>query len=87
MQAELDFSGATYDRERDGARLFAQLEDVRRYMADGEWRSLAEITHATGHPQASVSARLRDLRKARWGSHTVERQFVVRGLWRYRLVR
>lgn len=86
MQPELDFSGATFDAKRDGARLFAQLKAVQAFMADGGWHALAEISAATGHPQASVSARLRDLRKPARGGHTVERKYVSRGLWMYRVV-
>lgn len=79
------FGGVTYDEKRDGGRLFAQLADVRAAVADGAWYTLAEIAAITGHPEASVSARLRDLRKQKHGGHTVEREFVQRGLWRYRM--
>lgn len=84
MQADL-FDGRTYSAPRDESRLFAQLEDVLSVMRDGEWHTLDAISAATGHPQASVSARLRDLRKPRWGSHTVERAYVERGLFKYRM--
>ena len=80
------FDGATFNQKRDGSRLFAQLHDVRGLMLDAQWRTLGEIAAATGHPEASVSARLRDLRKPRWGSHRVERQYVERGLYRYRVI-
>jgi hypothetical protein len=43
-------------------------------MADGRWRTLAEIEAATGDPQASISAQLRHLRKRRFGSSVVERR-------------
>lgn len=85
MQADL-FDGRTYSAPRDEGRLFSQLQDVRALMRDGQWRTLANISAATGHPQASVSARLRDLRKPRWGSHTVEREYIDQGLWQYRLL-
>jgi hypothetical protein len=83
-QAEL-FDGATYAPPRDERRLFKQLQDVRAYMRDGLWHTLPDIAAGTGHPEASISARLRDLRKPRWGAHVVERQYLSRGLWRYRL--
>ena len=38
----------------------------------------------TGDPEASVSARLRDLRKKRFGSHIITRRYVSDGLWQYR---
>lgn len=80
-----EFGGATFSPVRDGDRLRAQLARVRRVMADGEWRTLAVIAEETGDPEASVSARLRDLRKAKFGGHTVERDYVRKGQWRYRV--
>ncbi len=46
---------------------------------------MAQIEAATGYPQASISARLRDLRKPRNGGYTVERSHVHRGVWAYRV--
>lgn len=74
--------GETFDAARDGKRLNAQAADVFRLMQDGKWRTLGDIADATGHPEASVSARLRDLRKV---GYTVDREYVSRGLWRYRV--
>jgi hypothetical protein len=79
------FSGATYNHARDYGRLGAQMLRVFNVMRDGEWRTLADIATATGDPQASVSARLRDLRKERFGGATVERKYRGRGLFAYRL--
>jgi hypothetical protein len=70
----LPFDGATYVQERDGERLQSQLERVRRYMADGEWHALHKVVLATlPGTSASVSARVRDLRKAKHGRHQIER--------------
>lgn len=82
---EKAFGGDTYKPPRDGDRLRAQLARVQGVMQDGAWRTLAQVAVATGDPEASVSARLRDLRKDKFGGHTVEREFVSKGLWRYRL--
>jgi hypothetical protein len=79
------FDGTTYDPARDAARLGGQLQRVFDLMRDGEWRTLAEVARAVGGTEAAVSARLRDLRKPRFGSHTVERQHVSGGLWQYRM--
>jgi hypothetical protein len=80
------FGGFTFVAERDAARLTAQLGAVRDYMAShGGWRTLREIADATGYPEASISARLRDLRKVRFGAHTVDRRYLTDGLWEYRL--
>lgn len=81
-----DFDGKTYNRGRDRERLAAQLASVRRLMADGRWRLLSEIAAETGAPEASISARLRDLRKAKFGALTVERDYVGDGLWQYRVL-
>lgn len=80
------FDGETFDEERDGNRLLKQLGKVSAIMSDGRWHTLAELADKTGNPEASLSARLRDLRKKRFGGHIVERQFVRRGLFKYRMV-
>lgn len=81
-----DFGGATYDRDRDHERLGKQALEVWAVLQDREWHTLSSISAATGHPEASVSARIRDLRKPKFGGYEVEREFVRRGLWRYRIV-
>ena len=78
--------GETFDVKRDGPRLNAQAAAVFAYMRHGEWRTLADIAANTGHPEASASARLRDLRKPSMGGYTVERRYIANGLWQYRLV-
>lgn len=78
--------GATYNHQRDGARLAAQHVRVLGAMSDGGWHTLRELSDITGDPQASVSARLRDLRKPQFGAYTVDRCYLQRGLWAYRLV-
>jgi hypothetical protein len=81
-----DFDGKTYNPERDRSRLSVQLYRVKAVMGDGQWRTLEMIARAIRAPEASISARLRDFRKARNGNHVVERRFVRKGLWEYRLV-
>lgn len=82
------FDGATYDALQDGPRLTTQLRQVRDFMLDGGWYALNIISSATGFPEASVSARLRDLRKAKHGGYQVQRRRVqeCRGLFEYRVV-
>lgn len=82
-----DFDGVTIDPARDKPRLFPQLQRVGDVMADGRWLTLEKIGEATGDPQASVSARLRDFRKPKFGGHEVERRYVSEGLHEYRLIR
>lgn len=79
------FDGVTFNRHRDGLRLEGQLRRVYETMADGQWRTLAELAAEVKGSEAGVSARLRDLRKPRFGAYTIEREHVGNGLWRYRL--
>lgn len=87
LEKTREFDGETFDIKRDGNRLRRQLDAVRNLMADGLWRTLRQISHNTGYPEASVSARLRDLRKSKFGSYVVERRYVERGLFEYRVIK
>lgn len=80
------FDGETFEAERDGKRLGSQLERVRDAMRDGQWWTLIDLAMECGGSEASVSARLRDLRKPKFGNHIIERQYVKDGLWQYRMV-
>lgn len=84
--SELYFDGQSYDHARDSARLTGQLDAVRQVLADRQWHTLSEIADKVGGSEAGVSARLRDLRKARFGQHTIDREYVSRCCWRYRMV-
>lgn len=88
-QAELKFDGPTYEPALDRDRLGRQLKKVLYLMADQKWRTLAEIEAALWEPQASISARLRDLRKPRNGGYTIERRRrgeAAWGIFEYRMV-
>lgn len=78
-----DRDGGTYDAARDRARLNRQALAVFRVMRDRQWHTLPEIAAMTGEPEASISARLRDLRKPRFGGHIIDRRYVGDGLWEY----
>lgn len=78
--------GGTYNAPLDESRLNAQARRVWRFMADGDWYPLAAVSAATGAPEASVSARLRDFRKPEFGGHTVERRRREGGQYEYRLL-
>jgi hypothetical protein len=55
-------------------------------MRDGKWLTLGEIAQIIGAPMQSVSARIRDLRKERFGGHVIERRrFGYGGTFEYRL--
>lgn len=85
-QPLLDFDGATYEPEHDSVRLTGQMLRVFEVMKDGRWHSLAELADRAAGSEAGVSARIRDLRKKRFGGHEVERKRIDGGLWWYRLV-
>lgn len=86
-QPTLDFDGHTLSEDPDAPRrLTGQMLRVVRVMGDGQWRTLATLALlAAPATEASVSARLRDLRKPKFGGHTVERKLVAPGLYEYRV--
>jgi DNA adenine methylase len=70
-----DFDGSTYDRALDRGRLAIQLAQVKQVMLDGRWRTLEEISVLTSYSTLqSISARLRDLRKEKFGNYIVDRR-------------
>jgi hypothetical protein len=83
-----DFDGDTYNADRDQVRLSKQLKRVYEYLDSrrGHWVSLMEISSKTGDQYQSISARIRDLRKPKFGAHTVEHRNSGGGLWEYRLL-
>ena len=83
----LDFGGESYDRERDGKRLYPDLIKLRSFMLRHQniWFTPQSICTATGKDWATTSARLRDLRKKKFGGYTIERRYLKDGLWEYRM--
>jgi hypothetical protein len=81
----VSFDGRTFDPALDEERLKNLLGRVWNFMQGGGWHTLAEIQSKCGGTEASVSARLRDLRKERFGSYTIKRRRVSGGLWEYRM--
>lgn len=84
--AEADES--TYTPTLDMARVGPQAQRVLDLMADGRWRTLGEISANTHDPEASISARLRDLRKPGFGQHVIDRRHrgdPAHGLFEYRM--
>lgn len=82
----MNFDGSTFNPERDGQRLGDQMLAVLAIMSTKQWWTLSQLSMFTGFPEASVSARLRDLRKPKFGGYTIEREYVRKGQWRYRMV-
>jgi hypothetical protein len=85
LQPELPvrFDGSDYSPSRDDERLTGQLLRVWEVVKDGKKRTLAAIAEATGDPEASISAQLRHLRKARFGGHDVRKEHWGGGLYMY----
>jgi len=84
------FAGTTYNPTVDEVRLSGQMLAVYGCMSDRQWRTLAEIrAFIKCGSEAGISARLRDLRKQRWGRHTVNRRrrgSAEDGLFEYQLI-
>lgn len=92
MSTLAGFGGAATLQRSDAARLTSQLHAVRSVMSDGRYRTLEEIARLVAQitgkraTEPSVSARLRDLRKDKFGSLLVERRLVSPGLFEYRVI-
>jgi hypothetical protein len=84
----MPFDGETYCKTEDRRRLKSQLNRVREIMMAGKWWRLADLATELGYPEASISARIRDLRKPGFGEYLIERRRVPdgNGLHEYRLV-
>lgn len=80
------FDGVDIIPERDEKRLTLQYLDIFNLMKDGQHRTLKQIHALTSHPESSISAQLRNLRKPRFGSHTINRQYLGNGLYSYQLI-
>ena len=89
----MQFAGRTYVPERDQKRLTTQYEKVQavvlawqEFLIDPEsrWFTLKTLSDLLNIPEASLSARLRDLRK---NGYIVEREYIRRGLHRYRVTK
>jgi hypothetical protein len=74
-----------YLTEEDQLRLTGQRQIVFDCLSDGKYRSLQQISEATGEREASISARWRELRQMkRWYTHKYQVPG-CRGLYMYRI--
>lgn len=79
-----DLEGSKKDK-----RLARQLVRVFEALCESGWITLHDLAEKAKAPEASVSARIRDLRKPRFGGFTIEVKLVVTpyGQWHeYRLI-
>ena len=83
------FSGWTYRKELDQARLSSMLRRVLFALLDGRWWTLPELRAECGGTEPGISARVRDLRKRHFGGFTVHHRrrhgLEKQGVWEYRL--
>ncbi len=82
------FDGSDYEPHLDKLRLTGQIRRVWAAMVDGQWRTLRQIARATGDPESSISAQLRNLRKEKFGGFTVNKCRAgnqYSGWWEYQL--
>jgi hypothetical protein len=90
LQLDLPLTPPRFDgpdiNERDTIRLAGQMARVFELMSDGNWRTLSEILIHAGGSEAGCSARLRDLRKKRFGGYTVNRRRRYEGHFEYQLL-
>jgi hypothetical protein len=81
------FDGETFDPTQDFDRLKTQFDKVKHLMTTphGRWWTIPELVQLVGGSEASISARIRDLRKKKFGAFDVERHRRSGGLWEYRV--
>jgi len=82
-------AGETFEPKLDGKRLQTQMQAVHELMLDRQWRTIPQIAlhlriAGLSCTEASISARLRDLRKPPFG-YTVERERIGEGFFSYRI--
>lgn len=83
--------GPAYEPELDSERIEKQHEAIRDFMlaepenGHSQWWTLAEIREKLDHPEASISAQLRHLRKAEFGGYKVEKRRRSGGTWEYKV--
>lgn len=75
------------DDEDTISRSARQRFAVLQAMRIERWWTLEQLARYVEAPIQSVSARVRDLRKAKYGGHVVTKRFVRKGVWEYRLVK
>jgi hypothetical protein len=95
-QFDAHFDGDTYDPALDKDRLKKQLGRVYIALSDGAWHTLEglydyciALRQHTGQGGADsvpgISARIRDLRKWKFGNYEVLHRRLAGGLWEYKL--
>lgn len=83
----MPFDGETYSRLLDQGRLAGQFLRVKYLLTHprGQWWPLAELHALARGSEAGISARIRDLRKRKFGAFPVESKRLAGGVWLYRV--
>jgi hypothetical protein len=87
--AKESFKGLSKVIECNGVKLKGLLADIFDFMMDKRWHTLNEISMATNISIPSASARLRDLRKVKHGSHLVIKRYLTgdyKKIYEYKLI-
>ena len=66
--------------------LGGQMRRVFDAINDGEWHTLADIEAQTGDKIKSISAQLRNLRKAEGGAYKIIKRERAESVFEYRLI-
>ena len=94
MSATQSKFGGDVSISLDEKRLGKQLARIKEVMLKASeinyWITLRELSFVTHYGEASISARVRDLRKEQFGGYTVERRRrgdPTKGIWEYLIVK
>lgn len=83
--------GWTFNPSKDHKRLTTAMDRVMALMSDGQERTLSEIARLAKTSEAGASARLRDIRKAKfravYGHWNMIAKRLHDGQWGYRLAK
>lgn len=81
------FDGRTYDHKRDHTRLRTALEAVHDCLRDGQRWTVYELRDGvrlrTGKNHEAITARIRDLRKLKFGGHDIRKTHTGHGVYAY----
>ncbi len=80
------FDGVDFQPKRDDARLSNQYIRIWNVMHGAGPQTLSQVSLKTRDPEASISAQLRHMRKARFGGHTIKKVYIGNGLYTYELI-
>jgi hypothetical protein len=78
---------STPARSADRKRLKSQRSGVWNILRDHRWHPLTIFKQKVKGSDSSITARIRDARKKKYGGHIIQCARDAAGVYRYRLVR